>query len=180
LGTIGHVPIEEYAFFIIQPLLTGLWLYRLLWSGSAHTSALPSNRARIMGSILFLALSVAGLVLLQFERSLYLALILVWSCPLLLIQWLYGGHHLWRMRKTWFWATAVPTVYLWIADRIALHLGIWHISAEHTIGFTPLGLPIEEALFFAVTNLLVVQGLLLMLYTWRVPVVLRGRNAVSG
>src|SRR5690606_27373918 len=30
LGVIGYVPIEEYAFFLPQPFLTGLWLSRLL------------------------------------------------------------------------------------------------------------------------------------------------------
>ena len=30
IGTIGWVPIEEYLFFLLQPLLTGLWLYAVL------------------------------------------------------------------------------------------------------------------------------------------------------
>ena len=29
IGVIGYVPVEEYLFFILQPLLTGLWLLRL-------------------------------------------------------------------------------------------------------------------------------------------------------
>lgn len=173
LGTWGHVPFEEYFFFIIQPLLTGLWLYRLLWGGTMPGRRAPSAVARVVGSGLFLALSLLGVLLLRFESSLYLALILVWSCPLLMVQWIYGGHHLWRLRRVWFWATAAPTLYLWVADRIALALGIWHISEVYTVGVALLGLPLEEALFFVVTNLLVVQGLLLMLHTWRVEAVVQ-------
>ena len=171
LGTVGYVPVEEYFFFIIQPLLTGLWLYRLIWQRPASANIPPSQTARVIGSLVFLALSLLGVVLLQYESSLYLALILVWSGPMLLIQWLYGGHHLWRLRRIWFWAVAVPTVYLWIADRIALALGIWHISEVHTVGVNLFGLPLEEVLFFVVTNLLVVQGLMLMLHTWKVKAV---------
>ena len=179
LATWGHVPVEEYFFFVIQPLLTGLWLYRLLWSPLARSSRAPSPTARVVGSGLFVALGLAGAYLLRFEASLYLALILVWACPMLLVQWLYGGHHLWRLRRVWFWATLVPTLYLWVADRVALALGIWHISETYTLGITLAGLPVEEALFFFVTNLLVVQGLMLMLHTWRVGAVGRRTTAAA-
>ena len=171
IGTWGYVPLEEYFFFIIQPLITGLWLYRLIWKNPASASIPPSNVARLVGSLLFLAFSLLGAFLLQYESSLYLALILVWACPMLLIQWVYGGHHLWRLRRVWFLAIAVPTLYLWVADRIALALGIWHISDVHTVGISLFGLPLEEALFFFVTNMLVVQGLILMLHTLKVKAV---------
>lgn len=80
------------------------------------------------------------------------------------MQWAYGGHHLWRLRRVIAVAVAAPTLYLWIADRIALALSIWHISDQFTTGLALFGLPIEEALFFLVTNMLVVQGLVLALH----------------
>ena len=49
-----------------------------------------------------------------------------------------------------------------MADRIAIGLGIWYIAEPTKTGFEPLGLPIEEAIFFLITNVLVVQGLLLL------------------
>ena len=67
-------------------------------------------------------------------------------------------------RRTVALGVAVPTVYLWIIDRIALATGIWHISPTYTTGIALFGLPIEEALFFLVTNLFVVQGL--VLFRW--------------
>ena len=30
VGTVGYVPVEEYLFFLLQPVLTGLWLRLLL------------------------------------------------------------------------------------------------------------------------------------------------------
>ena len=180
LGTVGYVPIEEYLFFIIQPVLTGLWLFFLLWRrNEGRTPGRPSPSARLVGALVFTTLGILGALLLRFESSTYLALILVWACPMLLLQWLYGGHHLWRLRRVWIVATLVPTIYLWIADRIALALGIWYISDTYTIGWAPFGLPVEEAIFFLVTNLLVVQGLLLMLHTWNVPVVSRDQVSLA-
>ena len=173
LGTIGYVPIEEYLFFILQPLLTGLWLYRLVWSPSRSETGQPSRRARWVGTTFFTLCAVLGVALLEADSTLYMGLIRVWAAPCLVLQWAYGGHHLWRLRRVWFWATAVPTVYLWVVDRIAIGLGIWQISEQYTTGWHLAGLPVEEALFFLVTNLLVVQGLLLLLHTWRVSPVYR-------
>lgn len=178
LGTVGHVPIEEYLFFVLQPILTGLWLYHLIWGRVAdrlkpNPGAVPSASARWIGTASCLAAAVAGVYLFGHESTRYLALILVWACPVLAVQWAYGGHHLWRLRRLVFWAVAVPTLYLWIADRIALALGIWHISERFTTGLALVGLPVEEALFFVVTNLLVVQGLVLMLHTWGVEALRR-------
>jgi lycopene cyclase domain-containing protein len=175
LATVGHVPVEEYMFFVIQPLLTGLLLFRLLWSRSesafVRSEGAPSPRARWIGTAGFVAASLVGAALLAPEPTRYLALILVWACPVLAVQWAYGGHHLWRLRRVVAVAVAAPTLYLWVADRIALALGIWHISDRFTTGLALFGLPIEEALFFLVTNMLVVQGLVLALHTLKVDVV---------
>lgn len=42
-------------------------------------------------------------------------------------------------------------------------LGIWSISERYSLGIDPLGLPIEEAVFFLVTNWMVVPGVALLL-----------------
>jgi lycopene cyclase domain-containing protein len=79
-------------------------------------------------------------------------------------MWLYDGETLWAYRKTLFITTALPTLYLWIADTVAIRSGIWTISSKYTIGVSPFGLPLEEATFFLFTNFLVVKGILLLLY----------------
>jgi lycopene cyclase domain-containing protein len=79
-------------------------------------------------------------------------------------MWLYDGKTLWAYRHVLGPAVALSTLYLWMADAIAIRNQIWTISDAYTFGIEPFGLPIEEATFFLMTNLLVVQGLLLLFY----------------
>lgn len=202
LATIGWVPVEEYLFFLLQPILTGLWLYRVIpaagGAGSAgrpragtpdetgnvaihrrhaHSPGRPgatcpapdaaagSHRAvRAAGVVFWLAVTAAGLWALRRPAGTYLGLILVWAAPVLAAQWAYAGPEIWRRRGAWVAGVVIPTVYLWFADAVAIRLGIWTIAPETRTGIEPFGLPIEEAAFFLLTNVLVVQGLILFLY----------------
>jgi lycopene cyclase domain-containing protein len=159
IGTIGYVPVEE-----LQPLLAGLWLYRLLPAPPAPARA----SVRLAGAAVYAAAAIAGLLLLRFERGTYLGLILAWAAPVLAAQWAWVGREIWARRRAWALGVAVPTVYLWIADAIAIRSGIWRISEAHTLGPRVGPLPLEEMAFFLVTNLLVAQGLLLFLHPPRV------------
>jgi lycopene cyclase domain-containing protein len=164
LGTIGYVPIEEYLFFVLQPLLTGLVFYHFysrLQPSKEEISSFPSWG----GFVAFSALTALGVISLLWgsHNNLYLGLVLTWSCPLLAGMWLYGGEVLWAHRRILFYAVGLSTLYLWAADAIAIHLGIWTISEDATLGLKVGSLPLEEALFFLVTNLLVTKGILLLL-----------------
>lgn len=163
VGTIGYVPVEEYLFFVLQPILTGLWLYWLLAHKGEPIAQEHSTIVRTIGTVFWVALSLAGALMLQWNPGVYLGLILVWAGPILALQWVIGATHLWATKRTWLLGTLVPTLYLWLADRIAIGQGIWSISDAYTTGLHLFGLPLEEATFFLVTNLLVVQGLLLFL-----------------
>jgi len=90
--------------------------------------------------------------------------ILACAGPILLVLWLFAGPLYVAKARIFLVSFALPTVYLWIVDRIAIGLNIWTISDELAYDFDPFGLPIEEALFFLATNLLVVQGCILFLY----------------
>ena len=70
IGTIAYVPLEEYAFFVLQPLLTGAWLYHVLarWSGSP---SLDRRRFRSAGVLVYGAASVGGALLLATGSGLY-------------------------------------------------------------------------------------------------------------
>lgn len=172
LGTVGYVPYEEYAFFVLQPVLTGLLLYHLLarWPEPAGLAGQPALARRgpawSTGGLAYLTITAVGVVLLLsgWARGLYMGLILAWAGPVLLGLWAYGGRLIWEFRRAFLVGTLIPTAYLWIIDRVAIGLGIWSISERYSLGFDPFGLPIEEATFFLVTNLLVVQGLLLFLH----------------
>lgn len=165
LFTIGYVPIEEYLFFVLQTVMTGLILLALSRRipPSVTKDLVPhaATAARVVGAAVFLALAATGFLLLRSESGLYLGLILAWAAPVAALQWAAGGPALARHARLSFTAIAIPTVYLWLADRAALELGIWWISPTFTTGIAPLGLPLEEATFFLFTNVIVVQGLTL-------------------
>ena len=163
VGTIGYVPVEEYLFFLLQPIFTGLWLYWLMAQKDEPIQHQPSTIVRVTGTGFWVALSIAGALMLRWNSGVYLGLILVWAGPVLALQWVIGATQLWAKKRIWLNGTLIPTLYLWIADRIAIGQGIWSISDTYTTGLNLFGLPLEEATFFLVTNLLVVQGLLLFL-----------------
>jgi lycopene cyclase domain-containing protein len=156
-------PVEEYAFFVLQSVLTGLWLYCVGFSPGYEDGDLD-RIPRVLGAAGLLGVAGAGAFLLSLPGGYYLGAILVWACPILALQWAVGGSYLRRTWRTWSVAAGVPTLYLWFVDRVAIGLGVWTISETHTTGIHLLGLPIEEAAFFLVTNLLLVYGL--MLFEW--------------
>ena len=161
LGTIWYVPVEEYAFFGLQTLLTGGWTVLLMRRHDLLDPGGPERRAGRATTVAWAAVTVVSGLLALGESTRYLGLILVWIAPPLALQWWYGGRWLaYRLRVLWP-AIAVPTLYLWFADGFAIANGIWTISDRYTTGITFGPLPLEEATFFLVTNLVVVQGLVL-------------------
>ena len=160
VATVWHAPVEEYLFMALQPAIAGLWI-ALLPASFEATPASIARRARTVGVVSGLALGGVGALLIAYEPTFYLGAIVVWAGPVLALQWGFGWPVLWSLRRQVAVGVLVPSVYLWMADRIAIELGIWTISTRYTTGLTLFGLPIEEALFFAVTNLFVVQGLFL-------------------
>ncbi len=167
LATIGYVPLEEYAFFLIQTLGTGLFLFAVARAMPRQDHGDPGRagwRARALGAALLLGASGAGVLALTTEPGTYLGLIVIWAFPVIALQWAFGGDLIMRRWRLVAIAVTLPTLYLWLADRLAIGWSIWWISPEYTIGVRPLGLPVEEALFFLVTNVLVVFGLVLVLH----------------
>lgn len=163
-GVIGYVPVEEYCFFILQPLLTGCWLYFLIPRLAPVESR--GRRGGVVpwaGALFYLALTALGVLSLTQARGTYLGLILVWAPPILAAQWGYAGNQILEHAKPALLGVLVPTLYLCVADAIAIRLGIWHISEAHSYGLKLFSLPIEEIVFFLLTNVLVVQGLVLFL-----------------
>ena len=158
LARIWHAPVEEYLFFVLQPLLTGLWLCRLPTRAERPFGISLGQRALgLLGGGL-----VAGVGLLLFaESTYYLGTMLVWASPVLALQWAFAWPVLWDLRRTLAVGVLVPSAYLWVADRVAIELGVWTFDERYMTGIELLGLPLEEMLFFLLTNAFVVQGLLL-------------------
>lgn len=162
LATIWYTPVEEYLFFVLQPILTGLWLCHVLRVADRPLS-IPTTH-RLIGVVLGVAISGVGWWLMGTTATYYLGSLLWWAGPILAIQWGFGLTYLLELRRTVAVAVAVPTLYLWVVDRIAIELGIWVISDAHTTGYAIVGLPVEEALFFLLTNVFIVQGV--TMYVW--------------
>lgn len=163
IGALFGVPLEEYAFFVLQPFLTGLWFLWIWPPRREAPSRKPGSGARWGGALLWLAAGLGCVPALMSEHGRYLGLIVVWAAPVLALQWAIGGGFFSRDRRSLTLGVVVPTVYLWVADRVAIQSGIWHVSGEFTIGMEAFGLPFEEAVFFLVTNVMVVQGILLFM-----------------
>jgi len=162
---IWAAPLGEYLFFVLQPVLVALWLYNLDIPTDAPLAVRLRDRA--LGLAAGLAVCALGVGLLFAGPStLYLGAILAWAGPILAVQWAFGWPHLVRARRAVAAGIAVPTAYLWLLDRYAIDAGLWRLSETYTVGIAPFGLPIEEALFFLVTNVFIVQGL--VLYLWLV------------
>lgn len=158
-------PVGEYLFFVLQPIVTVLFVSLL--SVPTDTDIRLPRRDRLLGLVAGLGVSAVGVGLLVAGQSwLYLGSVLAWSGPVLAVQWAFGWPHLWRARRPAAVGIAVPTLYFWVADWTALSLDLWTVSGAHTVGLAPFGFPIEEAVFFLVTNVFVVQGY--VLYLWLV------------
>ena len=164
---LGYVPLEEYCFFLLQATLTGLYLLYFChqFSTAAQEWLQPATRSwplRVTGGLIASAGGCLGVVaLFAGGHWLYFGLILSWACPVLALHWFYGGDHLWRSRRLFGAGLVIATFYLWVVDRVAIEWKIWSISPVYATGWKLAGLPLEEAVFFVVTNLLVIQGLLL-------------------
>lgn len=178
IGAIGYVPIEEYLFFLLQPVLTGLFYTRFFARGEGGSVNRNAHRAI---TALLAALSLWGVWMLTAGGTswTYLGLILAWACPVLVGMWAYAGAFFSQHLRTMSLAIAIPTVYLWIADRIAIGLEIWTISEETSTGVMLFGLPVEEATFFLLTNLLVVSGISLFMNGDRIAALRRAARPAA-
>jgi lycopene cyclase domain-containing protein len=164
--TLGWVPIEEYTFFILQTWLTGMWLLWLTRRLPPAQQWSPSGKLRLILTTLLTILWIPFVLFLihGLEPATYISLILAWALPPIILQLAFGADILWRYRTLVLTTIAVPTIFLALADTLAIQIGIWSISPEQTTGFhLPGGLPLEEFLFFLVTNVLVGFGVTLFL-----------------
>jgi len=164
--TIGWVPIEEYTFFVVQTLMTGLWI--LLWMRRlpvAERSFEPRTRARWIVTGLVGAVWLVWVVLLVagWTRGRYMALLLGWFLPPILLQLAFGADILWHHRRLVALSLSIPTIYLFILDAAAIASGTWTINPQNTLGLDLGVLPLEEMVFFATTNILISFGMVLTL-----------------
>lgn len=156
---LGWVPLEEYLFFLLQPLFTGLLFLGVTRNRDGADDDKGKGRMRPL-LLSLVPIWGASLLLPSGPESVrYLSLELAWGLPPLLLQLLFGGDLLWRQRRSIFLTLGLATTYLVAADVVAIRAGIWTISPQFTL-LPPLfgGLVFEEVIFFLLTNTLVVFG----------------------
>jgi len=107
----------------------------------------------------------AAIVTAGWQPMRYAALILAWALIPILIQVTFGADLLWRSRVVIALAVLPATLYLWLVDALAIRSGTWTIDPAQTTGLTLGPLPVEEMLFFFMTNLIIACGITLMLST---------------
>lgn len=174
IGVIWYVPIEEYAFFVLQVILSGLTVILAIGifdSNRPYVQQHNGAQYRIVGSGIVLLIWMIILILEQssFLTGRYLGLLLLWYLPPLALQLAFGADILWPHRKQISVALIALTTYLAVADGIAINMGIWTINPNEIIGLKFFNiLPLEELLFFLITNALIVCSIPLCLApkTW--------------
>jgi lycopene cyclase domain-containing protein len=91
----------------------------------------------------------------------YLALILACSLPLIALEWAIGWRSLvieWRGLVV---AVVMATAYLGLAGVAAFRDGIWTIDADKSLSLRGGGFVFEAWLFFFLTNVVIVQAVIL-------------------
>ncbi|KAK4609194.1 Bifunctional lycopene cyclase/phytoene synthase [Fulvia fulva] len=168
-----HIPLEEVFFFVIQTYNTTL-LYLIASKPVLKETYLVKEDRKTRAGQRWKYMKLGGQMALSLllrksidfvkankERT-YLGLILLWALPFLLLLWSLAYQFIISLP---LYCTALPialpTLYLWVVDTLALKRGTWVIESGTKTGLTLWpGLEIEEALFFLLTNMLIVFGLL--------------------
>lgn len=162
---LGWVPAEEYSFFALQALLTGLWwlwLARRLQPDGAVRWERPALRLSTVSVATLLWAGAVVLLCTSWQPGTYLALELAWALPPLSLQLGFGADILWRRCRLVSCTVLVASLYLSAADALAIASHTWTISPALSTGLLLGGvLPIEEAIFFVLTNALIAFGVTL-------------------
>jgi lycopene cyclase domain-containing protein len=163
----GWVPVEEYTFFLLQPILTGLWLVflarRLSLPAGPVSPALRALRVWLPAALGLVWIAAVVALLAGIEPATYLALTLAWAAPPIALQLAFGADILWHYRRLVLLALAPVTLYLSAADSLAIGGGTWTIDPAQSLHIL-LGrvLPVEEFVFFLLTTTLLTFGIVLV------------------
>jgi lycopene beta-cyclase len=163
----GYVPLEEYTFFVLETILVGLW-----WWSLARTKILIPNapfrpnkplRTWTLGLLAVLWAASLFLLLSGWQPGTYLAITLTWALPAIAPQLAFGADILWHYRRLLGTVILTGAGYLSAMDALAIGAGTWTIDPSQSTGIFIGNLPIEEAVFFGITVVLISFGMTLLL-----------------
>jgi lycopene cyclase domain-containing protein len=163
----GYVPLEEYTFFVLETLMIGLWW----WTLARRKAFIPKTSFKLNKALRSWSLGLLAVVwvvslsvlLSGWEPGTYLAITLTWALPAIAPQLAFGADILWHYRRLLGTVILTGAGYLSAMDAIAIEAGTWTIAPSQSTGILIGNLPIEEAVFFVVTVVLVSFGITLLL-----------------
>ncbi len=160
---LGWVPLEEYLFFILETICVGLWWLVLIRRLKVDDEFHSSRKIRIISTLILagLWLAMVGILVSGWKPLTYLGLILAWALPVIIIQLAFGADILWHFRKIVLMVILPFFVYISTADALAIFTGTWLIDPGQSTGIFIGPLPVEEAVFFLVTAIMIGFGLTL-------------------
>jgi lycopene cyclase domain-containing protein len=169
---IWHLPVEEYAFFLIESIQVMLLvsaLVRLFPDVASFEMAFywagPAGLFLFAG--FFFPWTRLGLKYgkwISGTRGHYAWHLLYWFIPVIFVQWIIGGHILLPRLGLIVLAAGIIGTWLSFADWVAVRKGIWFFDEKQITGRKFFGvLPWEEVAFFYLTAWLVAQSYLLFL-----------------
>jgi len=168
---IGYLPVEEYAFFVLQSVNVMLAVRALFhffpdWLIGQKTDVGAATLICLAASIIpwtFITFRFRSLRRTAGPRVNY-AIHLAWFLPVIYTQWLLAPSLFWGHASLLLLLTASFGAYYTLADVFAVRSGTWYFDEKQITGAKLGGiLPWEEIAFFFLTSLLVAQSYLLLL-----------------
>ena len=168
---LGYLPVEEYAFFLLQSTNVILALRALFhffpdWQTGQVTEIGRWTLVCLAASVIpwaFVAIQLRWLRRKAGARVNY-AVHLAWFLPVIFSQWVLAPWLFWGHAGLLTLVTAGFGSYYTLADLAAVRAGTWFFDEKQITGVKLGGLlPWEEIAFFFLTSLLVAQSYLLLL-----------------
>ncbi|KAI8069654.1 Lycopene beta-cyclase [Gongronella butleri] len=163
-AVIGYVPLEEYMFFAIMTMMTVSFANLVMrWQLPAFflkssMSSFQNHCLRFIPITGFLAVGMKAWALAVPNTPLFYGACILWyTCPVLGLLWFGAGPYICRRWKAVALSILIPTFYLCWVDKVAIHAGTWRISERTTTKIMVVPhLPLEEAMFFFLINVVLV------------------------
>ncbi len=162
LGFIGYLPYEECFWIVDHSLLALFWTLSIFPFKPVPKRGKSHVWFRTFATLAYVALTILGVALHKYGHatSLYLSVILMFMPPVMALHFLTAGQHLVNYPHEWFLGILVPSVYILMLDRWALHLGIWTVSDVHSTGLDLFGFKLEHVLIYTLPTVLIVQSVI--------------------
>lgn len=168
---IGYLPVEEYAFFLLQSvsvMLAVRALFRFFpdWQTGQETEIGKWTLIWLGASVIPWAVVAAQLLRLRRKAGprVNYAIHLAWFLPVIYAQWVLAPPLFLAHAELLAVVTAAFGIYYTLADLVAVRRGTWFFDEKQITGVKLGGvLPWEEVAFFFLTSLLVAQSYLLLL-----------------